>query len=381
MRSLLLLVVATLVATCALGVAGGLLPPLGIKGNVIIDRNTGRQIKLRGVNAVGALWPCLALNSDGTRGYGIFDNAAVTTQPYMDALKAWTVNVVRFSTNVDCWLGAEGGVEGLNPKYTGRAYQAAIKSLVELYDRNGIYVILESHWSANSPTGYALQQLPMPYARRQIPMWQTAATLFRGVDNVIFDLYNEPFPINNTCCGTAPQQRCLDAWTCWQIGGWPCELNYTAAGMQQMVDAVRAHDSTRLLMAGGTNYANDVSQWLAFRPRDPSNLVIPSWHSYSTNFCNTPACWESIIAPLAARVPLIVGELGELDCKSGYIAPLLAWLEERVPAASYLAWVYDTYSGCDAAPALTTNVTDPNACTEVYGCFYMKHLQNVTAAP
>lgn len=61
--------------------------------------------------------------------------------------------------------------------------------------------------------------------------------------------------------------------------------------MQDLVDAVRGNGATNILLLGGLSYANDLSQWLDYLPKDPLNNFAASAHLYNFNWCNDLACW------------------------------------------------------------------------------------------
>jgi len=119
--------------------------------------------------------------------------------------------------------------------------------------------------------------------------------------------------------------------------------------MQSLVDAVRATGADNVLMLGGLAYANDLGQWLRYRPRDPRNNLAASWHSYNFNTCESASCWDRTLAPVAAAVPLIAGEIGENDCRHTYVDGLMRWLDQH--GASYLGWAWNTWD-CRSGPAL-----------------------------
>jgi endoglucanase len=80
-----------------------------------------------------------------------------------------------------------------------------------------------------------------------------------------------------------------------------------------LANAIRSTGATNVLMLGGEEYPNDLSQWLAHEPTDPAGNLVASWHSYSFNTCATQSGWTSQVAPVIAKVPVIVGEMGESD--------------------------------------------------------------------
>src|SRR5207249_3664448 len=75
-------------------------------------------------------------------------------QGSVDGIKSWHQNTLRLPLNEDCWLG----INGVNPAYSGANYRQAIASYVSLLNQNGLYVILDLHWSAPGTTLATHQQ-------------------------------------------------------------------------------------------------------------------------------------------------------------------------------------------------------------------------------
>src|SRR6266550_456435 len=73
--------------------------------------------------------------------------------------------------------------------------------------------------------------------------WRQVGTAFKGNDRVVFDLFNEPFPDSNA---DTPE-----AWRCWRDGGTCRGMSFQAAGMQELVDAVRVTGATNVIIVGG----------------------------------------------------------------------------------------------------------------------------------
>ena len=331
-------------------------PQLHVSGNQIQD-STGKQVILHGVNRSGAEYACV-------QGWGFFDGPV--DEASILAIKSWThVTAVRVPLNEACW-NAESYV---NPTYAGANYQKAVENYVNLLNANGIVAILDLHWTDGLYTGtssgcssaQATCQKPMPDAAEAIPFWSSVATAFKGNDAVIFDLFNEPYASRATGATTS-------GWQCWLSGGTCAGIGYQVAGMQSMVNAVRSAGASNVLMLGGEEYSNDLSQWLAYEPTDPDGGLVASWHSYSNNTCDTQACWTSQVAPVMAKVPVIVGEMGEGDCGGAYIGPLTTWLNSA--NTGYLAWTWDAWGGCD-----NVLITDYNGDPTGYGAAYKAILQ------
>jgi hypothetical protein len=77
------------------------------------------------------------------------------------------------------------------------------------------------------------------------------------------------------------------------------------------------------------------------------------------------------VAPVAARVPVVAGEIGENDCAGSYVGPLTTWLNSQ--NISYLAWTWNNWSGaCASGPVL---ITDYTGTPTAYGAAYKAILQ------
>jgi len=311
-------------------------PALHVVGNRLVDA-AGATVVLHGVNRSGAEFQCV-------HGFGIFDgpmDAASVT-----AIASWNVNAVRVPLNEDCWLG----LSNVQAQYAGANYQNAIRSYVALLHQYGIVAILDLHWSDGVYSGNssactdatATCQKPMPGTAHAVDFWRSVATTFASDPATVFDLFNEPYPDRATSTLT-------QAWTCWRDGGTCPGISYSVAGMQTLISAVRAAGAQNVILLGGLAYSNDMTQWLTFKPSDPAGNLAASWHSYNFNLCVTSSCWDQQIAPVAAQVPLVAGEVGENDCAHGYIDTLMTWLDQH--GIAYLGWTWNTWP-CNSGPAL-----------------------------
>ena len=340
---------------------GGPAPQLHVSGNMLLN-SSGQRVILRGVNRSGTEYACV-------QGNGIFDGEV--DQAAVTAMKSWGSNAVRVPLNEACW-NAESYVPAAD---AGTNYQNAIKSYVSLLNSNGLVAILDLHWtdgvytgpSAGCSSAQATCQKPMPDAAQAIPFWSSVAAAFKGNDAVIFDLFNEPY------ASRADNNNSAEGWQCWETGS-PCTgISYPVAGMQQMVNAVRGAGANNVIMLGGEEYSNDLTSWLQFKPADPDNNLVASWHSYNFNTCNSQSCWTSQVAPVIAAVPVIAGEIGENDCAGSYINPLTTWLDSQ--HTSYLAWAWNADFNCSSGPGLITDYVPGDA--TAYGAAYKAHLASL----
>jgi endoglucanase len=341
-------------------VVPGAAPALHVSGNYLVDAS-GQRVVLHGVDRSGGEFSCV-------QGLGIWDGPM--NQASVTAMKQWGVNAVRLPLNEACWNG-----QSYVPRpYRGAGYQQAVESYVRLLNRNGIVAILDLAWTDGTYTGpwarcYSAQarcEKPMPDAAQSIPFWTSVAQTFSDNDAVIFDVFNEPYPEDAT--GSEAQ-----GWKCWQQGGSACPgIGYQAAGMQSLVNAVRSTGANNVIMVAGIGFANDLTQWLRYEPNDPDHNLVASWHSYNFNSCASQSCWNSQIAPVIAKVPVIASEIGEDNCADTYIDPLMNWLDSR--STSYLAWAWNADFSCSTGPGLITSYAGtPTG----YGAGYQAHLRSL----
>ncbi|WP_051167478.1 cellulase family glycosylhydrolase [Actinoplanes sp. N902-109] len=312
---------------------GGAAPALHVSGNKLVTA-AGTPYRLLGVNRSSGEFACV-------QGKGMWDGDP-SAQANIDAMKAWNVHAVRLPLNEDCWLGLSGSP-------SGSAYQLEVKKVVDALVANGITPILDLHWTHGQYTGNisactdvnATCQKPMPSMQYTPQFWTGVANTFKANTAVVFDLFNEPYPdaADNWANATAE-------WTCLRDGGACAGISYEVAGMQDLVDAVRATGARNVLMTAGLTWTNDLSQWLAYKPADPTGNLMASWHSYNFNACVTVACWDSQIGKVAAQVPVQAGEIGQDTCAHDYVDQVMAWADAH--GVGYTPWTWNPWGGCSS---------------------------------
>ena len=330
-------------------------PQLHVSGNKLVSAS-GARVVLHGADRSGTEYQCMS------GGHQIFDGPR--NQASIAVMKRWRIAVLRVPLNEACWNGQS--------HIHAARYRSAIKAYVQLLNTNGIVVILDLHWTDGQYTGpsfscssaNALCQKPMPDKAGAVPFWSSVASMFKGNDAVIFDLFNEPYPER------ADHNNETEGWRCWLHGGGDCVgISYPVAGMQTLVNTVRAAGANNVIMLGGLALSDDLSQWLRYEPADPDHNLVASWHSYSFSACHDRSCWTRQVAPVMAKVPVIAGEIGEIDCTDTYLNPLMKWLDFK--RAGYLAWAWNANFQC-GGPSL---IKSYNGTSTAYGAGYRAHLR------
>jgi endoglucanase len=336
---------------------GGSAPALHVSGNHVVTA-AGKTYRLLGVNRATAEFACV-------QGKGIWDSVT-PDQASVDAMKAWNIHVVRIPINEQCWLGTNG-----TP--SGASYQQAIKDYANLLVSNGINPVIDLHWTygsvnlagnGNCTDVNATCQKPMPDAQFAPQLWTGVANAFKGNNAVLFDLFNEPWADNADGYASAANE-----WKCWRDGGTCGGIGYQVAGMQSLVDAVRGTGATNVIMLGGLAWSNDLSQWLTYKPTDSTGNLMAAWHTYNFNSCSNTSCWDTTVAPVAAQVPVVAGEIGQNSCAHDYLDQVMSWADSH--GVGYLAWTWNPW-GCSGGNVLITSYD--GTATSTYGEGFKAHL-------
>jgi len=329
-------------------------PSISVSGGRFVD-GSGAAIQLHGVNRSGAEYAC-------AEGWGIFDGET-DTDAAVAAMLAWNINAVRIPLNEDCWLG----INGVAAAYSGRNYQNAIISYINRLNAAGIVAIPNLHFSAPGTT-LATDQMPMADADHAPAFWTSAAQAFNnqptslGQDDpvtqphsIVFDLFNEPSP---------PGGDSNANWQCIMQGSGTCGgSSYAVASMQSMLDAVRATGAIQPVLTAGPDYAGDLDKWLANPVADSLNQVAASVHIYGLPL-DSPlrTTYSTEIPPVAAQVPVVVGEFGDTNCTDGFTTPFLDWAwpgNTNGTNVSTIAWAFNTASCANDPSLISGSYTNP----------------------
>jgi endoglucanase len=316
-----------------------------VVGNRFVD-SYGKTVRLLGVNRASFQYACAS-------GRGLSEGP--TDAGAIAAMKAWHINVVRIPLNEACWLG----LPTVKPQYGSQPYRDAVTGYVQRLHAAGLYVILDLHWSAPGSQPANGQQL-MPDADHSPAFWSSVATTFKNDPAVLFDVYNEPRTLS---------------WPCWRDGcmtpdGW------LTAGMQSLVDAIRSTGAKQPIMLGGIGGAIWLHGWLTWMPKDPAHALVASFHiyNYPGYGCTQAGCWNYSLLPVAKRVPLVTGEMGEVDCAHDFIDTYMAWADAH--GVSYLGWTWNVWD-CRDGPAL---ISDWSGTPTAFGVGLRDHLARLASA-
>jgi len=305
---------------------------LHVSGNQLVD-SSGAAVRLLGVNRAGTEYMCVQQSK-------VFDGSSGPNS--IAAMLTWNINTVRVPLNESCWLGLAGADAHVAPD----DYRQEIVDYVYNLHLRGLYAVLDLHWASHN--ALATKQTTMADAANAPAFWTSVASRFKSDPMVIFDLFNEPIldDSNNNPAGNN------DPWGCW-LNGCTTREGWEAAGMQQMLTAVRSAGANQVVIATGLNWGGRLDGWLSHKPSDPKNNLMASFHVYNTSYCSNTANCQNNGASVAAQVPVVIGELGEYTCAHSFIDGFMNWADSK--GVGYLGWSWNPVD-CAKGPALITNV-------------------------
>jgi endoglucanase len=286
--------------------------PLRTSGNEILDAY-GTPILLQGV----------VLN-------GLEGSAAgsTVTENAIQQIHNWGANFIRVALGEQFWVGS-------NCRYSP-SYVSKVDQVVQWITSRRMVALLDLHFNTvgGCETG---AQHNMADAAQSITFWQQVAARYKDDPLVAFDLYNEPHSISDAT---------------WLYGGPTTDyytgINYQAAGMQQMYDAVRSTGAQNLVFVSGTNWANDVPSTLV----NGYNIVY-AVHDYTCPTAPPPTCTNPnpfdpspFLGPwlaLSVHYPVVLTEFGWPSNSDGtYNANMISFAKLHGWGWSAYCWQQDS---------------------------------------
>lgn len=347
-------------------------------------------MQLRGVNVSGLEFVYVQKAST-TNPWG---GATGDATPNWSKIKSWQTNVVRLPLNEASWLGytctnASGASQDPDPSNN---YQSTVIKSVSDATAAGFYVILDLHWTA--PADFCpLAQNPIGDLDHSLDFWTSVATAFKSYPNVMFELFNEPYIYSNWLSDSQ-----ANLWSTLRDGGsfkqyvtggtgtsYTANYTWQSAGMQGMLDAIRATGATNVVLVAGVEWAQDLTQWLSYKPQDslsPSQIAAV-WHAYPSDSDptlpkpNGAASYTAATNITAAGYPVIITEIGDHvtagATTSPFVSKALPWADTN--GISYLGWTWDNWGNIDFVLIKDAAGTP----TDGYGKYFHDHLACVAA--
>jgi aryl-phospho-beta-D-glucosidase BglC (GH1 family) len=274
---------------------------------------------------------------------GEFANSEGIPASDFQAMASWHANIVRIALNQDFWLSGAA--------LHSASYQDTVDRAVHDAEAAGLDVILDLHWSDDGNLGVGVsgktQNCPTNSNQQQMAdvnsqqFWSEVAAKYASDGHVLFELYNEPNQV---------------AWDVWLNGGTvsttakSCPVTtYQVVGMQQLYDTVRQAGANNVVIAGGLNWAFDLSG-VQFNPIRGYNIMYAT-HPYNTSG-RGKSTWPGSFGYLAANdvAPVIATEFGDgsMGCTGQWDSDLIAFAAQY--KISWTAWGW-WVGGC-SFPAL-----------------------------
>jgi endoglucanase len=245
---------------------------------------------------------------------------------------SWNANVVRIALNQDFWIAE-------SPQFDS-FYAATVDTAVTWAEQAGMDVILDLHWSdrgvlgscVSTPTVTCQQLMP---DTNSLTFWSQVAARYKNDGRVMFELYNEPHDVS------------ADVWK----SGGDTGAGWSAVGMQQLYDAVRATGAENLVLIGGLNWAYDLS--MVPTERIAGYNIAYATHPYTdtSGLIRPPSDWGRAFGFLSATDPVVVTEFGVLNdtaCTTDYDAEVIQYADAHFIGWTSWAW----YPGGCLFPAL-----------------------------
>jgi len=265
--------------------------------------------------------------------------------PFWRRVRSAGFNAARIPLNASNWTGACDGGSGQGAAY----YQAIVQKTISDATRAGLYVLADLHWSSSDVYngGCSIGQPGFADAEHALPFWKDLADLFKSDPAVIFELFNEPFGSDsyaNWVQGSGPYLPGPEAITLRDGGSFtPFTIQYNGAvvptpappvpkskvfstgktyqvaGMQAMIDTIRAEGAGNLILSAPIGWAGEIEVWLGAQPTDPIGQLGASWHIYEYNKGQAPA-----LSVLDAGYPIVITETQGLSAIGG-----VSWVQSR----------------------------------------------------
>jgi hypothetical protein len=224
------------------GVAAPIVGPLTTRGTNVLDAN-GMRVQLHGIQLGGLR------NAD-------WSVDTVTTSE-IAAAQSWGANFARLPL-------AENPMTPGDCSYD-QSYVDNVDRIVDDVTSRGMVILLDLHTNAITPCGDWTRQQRLPDAQG-ITFWQTVANRYKDNPLVAFDLYNEPHNVTDA------------QWRNGAVFPLGDGASYTAVGMQQLYDTVRATGATNLVFVSGSGWA---TWYPSTAPLTGTSNVVYGIHAYT----------------------------------------------------------------------------------------------------
>ena len=296
--------------------------PIEVKGNKIVEEGTDNLVVLRGVNV-----PSL--------GWGMAEHLYESMTQVYDS---WQGNLIRLPIQPKYWFNGNYD-ESKGMAMSAEEYRQHIDDMVAAAQARGKYIILDCHTYV------------MP-VQESLDMWLEVAAKYANNSAVLFGLLNEPHDIKPA--GVDSERS---VWDVWRNGGQITISGeeVTGIGHQQLLEAIRSTGANNICIAGGLNWAFDISGLAdgydglenGYRLTDTpeGKGVMYDSHAYPSK--GAKSSWDETIGPVRKVAPILIGEWGwdsSDKAISGGDCTSDIWMNQ------IMNWMDDTYGEYDGVP-------------------------------
>ena len=305
------------------------LPPaaLHVDGKNILDA-TGKEMWLQGVAVPSLEWT----------------NTGEEVLPsIITAITTWKANIIRLPVTDERWFGGKGQTDG------GAAYRALVGQAVQAASSRGAYLIINLH-RFRAPND------------DMVVFWKAVAETFKDNPAVLFGVFNEPHDIS---------------WEQWRNGGDVTNkkkknndalaenkeiiTSFHSPGIQGLVAAIRGTGAKNVIVAGGLDWAYDLSGILNGFALDDlgGNGIVYDAHVYPWK-----SDWQHKFLDIAKVHPVLLGEVGCDKVRYDFIPPErfespYTWAPDMIACIQreklhWTAWAFHPHCG----PAMLLDTKD-----------------------
>ncbi len=291
------------------------LPALAVVGNRIVNAETLRPVRLRGVNRSG-------LEYSPPADPGPIERAGITAHEF-DEIASWGANIVRLPFNQEWALPSE--------TYDPSRYLDAMDQVVSMAAQRGIYTLLDLQWlDATHPRGTlkdgTVNLVPPLPNLRSIEVWSQLAARYRSQTGVLCDIFNEPHDKLPDDVGDF--QRISLEGNISNARGSRVRASEWHPWATHLVRAIRNQNPAAVIFVSGLDWGYDLSEF----PLADVEAVVYSSHAYP----NKRKSWDRAFGQLSRTHPVFVAEWGGGDAHVDWGRELLRYLDER--SIGWTAW-------------------------------------------
>ncbi len=245
---------------------------LRVDGNRLKDPD-GKEVWLQGVAIPSMEW--------SAGGENILRSIEV-------AIKDWKANCIRLPVKSTFWNGV-----GPYQRDGGMQYRQTVDDAVNLCATHGVYLVIDLHEYRAATQKHA-------------DFWTVVAGKYANHPAVLYDLLNGGRVTDKPKDGTVLNENQQ------KLAG------FGSIGMQKLLDTVRATGAKNIVIAGGLDWAYDLSGITAGHAlTDASGNGV----MYSTHVYPWKSDWKNKFLAAAEKHPIFVGEVGADEQRMSFIPP------------------------------------------------------------